>query len=50
MMKTIKNVTIDVIVLMINCHVSEKPNAGPASDHNMTMITDVTNPDGLPTA
>src|SRR6478672_3066530 len=50
MRKTIKKVTIVVLVLMTNCHVSEKLNSGPVIPHARITRTASTNAHGEPVA
>src|SRR5205823_4589832 len=45
---TIKKVTIVVLVLMINCQVSEKPRTGPHSAHTTSTATAARNVHGPP--
>src|SRR4051812_29124735 len=49
-MKTIRNVTIVVPVLMMSCQVSEKPKIGPVTAQAMMTTTASTNAHGEPTA
>jgi hypothetical protein len=43
-------VTIVVLVLMMSCHVSEKPNTGPLKAHATTMAQQAMNVAGMPAA
>lgn len=45
-----RKVTMVVPVLMINCHVSEKPKMGPVTPQVMMMVMAMTKAMGLPVA
>jgi hypothetical protein len=46
--KTIRNVMMVVPVLMISCHVSEKPNSGPVTPQITITITQTAKVSGFP--
>src|SRR6266513_1570140 len=48
MTNTIKKVTIVVLVLMISCQLSEKPNTAPANAQRTSTATAERNAQGLP--
>src|SRR5437868_14147870 len=48
MTNTIKKVTIVVLVLMISCQLSEKPNMGPFNAQRTSTATAERNAHGLP--
>ena len=48
--QTISEGTIDAVVLMVSCQVSEKWNQGPSSAQIMTIVTATMNAHGDPTA
>src|SRR5437016_4060122 len=50
MIKTIRNVMIVVPVLITSCHVSEKLNMGPVTNHMITITQAIINAAGLPEA
>ena len=50
MTKTIRNVTIVVLVLMTSCHVSEKLKIGPVTAHTTMTKAATTNAMGDPSA
>jgi len=50
MMNTIRKVMMVVLVLIINCQVSEKPSKGPLNPHTTRRPSATTNTQGLPSA